>query len=180
MLGVCAQARDPVPVETSHGTRAAQTTSSETVPKDAADVEFLVEALNTGLAEVQMGELAQQRGGTPALREYGQKLQADHATSVQELKRMLATLNVVIPSAPTVEAESRHAALARLSGAQFDAAFVRLMIASHEEAIEKYGAQTHANPNEELSLFAAKALPVLREHLQIAQSLRAGPSAARP
>ena len=43
---------------------------------------------------------------------------------------------------------------------------------SHEEAIEEYGAQTHANPNKQLSEFASKSLPTLREHLASAKSLQ--------
>jgi putative membrane protein len=85
-------------------------------------------------------------------------------------------LRVTIPSEPTVEAQGHQAALEKLSGAEFDAAFVPLMIASHEEAIEKYSAQTHANPNEQLAELAASALPTLREHLAIAESLRANAS----
>jgi hypothetical protein len=47
-----------------------------------------------------------------------------------------------------------------------------MMIWSHTEALEKYGAQTHANPNRSLSEFASKALPMLRDHLATAESLR--------
>ena len=59
-----------------------------------------------------------------------------------------------------------------LSGTEFDAAFVQMMVWSHTEAIEKYGAQTHANPNRALHDFAMNSLPMLREHLATAESLR--------
>ena len=62
--------------------------------------------------------------------------------------------------------------LERLSGQEFDAAFIEMMIAAHTEAIEKYGAQTHANPDRALADFASKSLSMLREHLAAAQSLR--------
>ena len=133
--------------------------------KNAEDLEFLTEALRTGLAEVQMGELAAERGHDPRVRAYGAKLKTDHAEQAAEIEKLLKPLNVAIPAEPSSEAQVHHAALARLSGEEFDSRFVEMMIASHTEAIEKYGAQTHANPDRTLHDFAAKALPMLREHL---------------
>jgi putative membrane protein len=67
---------------------------------------------------------------------------------------------------------SQIAALMRLSGEEFDAAFVQAAIWAHTEAIEKYGAQTHANPDRALHEFASRSLPMLREHLAAAEALR--------
>ncbi len=164
--GGITESENAVSAESPNAAGAPQSTDSE-------DVEFLVEALHTGMAEAQMGQLAQQRGSA-AVKEFGKKLETDHTHAVQEIKGLLGTRNVTTPAEPTVEAEAHAAALAKLSGAEFDAAFLRLMVTSHEEAIEKYGAQTHANPNKQLAEFAAKALPTLREHLATAKSLRPG------
>jgi putative membrane protein len=105
-------------------------------------------------------------------REFGAKLKIDHAAQVAEIERMLKPLQVTIPAEPSAEAQTHHASLARLTGEQFDAAFLELLIASHTEAIEKYGAETHANPDRMLSDFASKSLPMLPEHLSVAESLR--------
>jgi putative membrane protein len=164
--GGLTESENAVSAESPNAAGAPQSTDSE-------DVEFLVEALHTGMAEARMGQLAQQRGST-AVKEFGKKLEADHTRSVQEIKGLLGTRNVATAAEPTVEAEAHAAALAKLSGAEFDAAFLRVMVSSHEEAIEKYGAQTHANPNKQLAEFAAKALPTLREHLATARSLQRG------
>ena len=167
--GASAQTRDgaPVPLERPIVTAEAP---RETPPnnKNAEDVEFLVEAMRTGLAEVQLGELAAQRSDNPRVRDYGAKLKSDHAAQVAEIERMLQPLRVTIPAEPSAEAQAHHAALARLAGDEFDAAFIEMMVASHTEAIEKYGAQTHANPHRALSDFASKSLPILREHLAVA------------
>jgi putative membrane protein len=174
-----AQPRDSAPPRSSQNAVAGEGANATQTPPIAAlqnehgeDVDFLLAALRTAFAEIDMGQLAEERSENSDVRAYGRKLQADHAVAAREIERMLQTQHVTIPTEPSVEAEAHHAALERLSGADFDAAFVRWMIASHEEAIEQYGAQTHANPNKELANFAGKALPVLREHLVIAHSLR--------
>jgi putative membrane protein len=140
--------------------------------KNAAHVEFLAEALRTSLAEARMGELAAQQSYDPRVREYGMKLASDHTAHAGEIERLLEPLGVAVPTEPSAEGISQHAALARLSGEEFDAAFVQMMIWTHTEAIEKYGAQTHANPDRSVHDFASKSLPMLREHLAAAESLR--------
>ena len=174
MAGAAAQTRDPVPVQQNQSivTAEAPRTPSVAANQSTEDIDFLLEAVRTDLAEVQMGELARQRAGDPAVREFGRKLAADHLHALQELEQILQPLDVTIPSEPTAEAQSHYAALSGLSGAEFDAAFLHMMIASHEEAIEEYGAQTHANPNKQLADFATRALPMLRDHLATAESLR--------
>ena len=121
---------------------------------------------------MRLGELAEQRSNDARVRDYGAKLENDHNAQAAEIARMLKPLNVTVPVEPSTEAQSHHASLARLAGEQFDKAFIEMMIASHTEAIEQYGAQTHANPDRMLSDFASKSLTMLREHLATAESLR--------
>ncbi len=140
--------------------------------KSAAQIEFLVDALRTSLAEARLGELAAQQSDDPRVRDYGTKLKSDHTAHASEIERLLEPLGVTIPTEPSAEALAQHAALARLSGEEFDAAFVQMMVWTHTESIEKYGAQTHANPDRSLHDFAQKSLPMLREHLAAAEALR--------
>jgi len=140
--------------------------------KNAAHIEFLVEALRTSLAETRMGGLAAQQSYDPRVRDYGTKLKNDHTAHAKEIERLLEPLGVTIPTEPSAEALAQQAALARLSGEEFDAAFIQMMIWTHTEAIEKYGAQTHANPDRSLHDFAMQSLPMLREHLAAAEALR--------
>jgi putative membrane protein len=171
-FGATAQPRESTPVPQD---RIVTAEASRTAPgnnKNAEDVEFLLDALRTSLAEVRMGELATQRGSDARVRDYGAKIRSDHTAEAAEIKRMLEPLSVTIPEEPSAEAELHHAALSRLSGEQFDAAFIDAMIASHEAALEEYGAQTHANPDRALAELASSGVTMLREHLAAAQALR--------
>jgi putative membrane protein len=140
--------------------------------RGAQQVEFLLAALRTSLAEVRMGELAARHSYDQQVRDYGTKLKSDHTAHAAEIERMLEPLGVTIPTEPSAEALSQLAALERLSGEELDAAFIQMTIWTHTEAIEKYGAQTHANPDRSLHDFATRSLPMLREHLAAAEALR--------
>lgn len=141
-------------------------------PQNPVKAEFLVEALRTSLAEARLGELATQQSYDARVRDYGARLRTDHTAHATQIERLLEPLGVTIPTEPSAEALAQQATLERLTGTEFDATFVQMMIWSHTEAIEKYGAQTHANPDRALHDFAAASLPMLREHLAAAEALR--------
>ena len=170
-LGAAAQTRSSTPQPENRSI----VTAEAAVPRsnaNATHVEFLTEALRTSLAEIRLGELATRQSYDARVREYGAKLRTDHTAHAKEIEQLLEPQGVTIPTEPSAEAISQQAALERLSGTEFDAAFVQMMVWSHTEAIEKYGAQTHANPNRALHDFAMQSLPMLREHLATAESLR--------
>jgi putative membrane protein len=169
-LGAPAQPRISEPENRSSAV--AETPQAARSNQNPAQVEFLVEALRTSLAEARLGELATQQSYDARVRDYGARLRSDHTAHAAELEQMLEPLGVTIPTEPSTEALAHQAALERVTGKEFDAAFVQQMIWSHTEAIEQYGAQTHANPDRALHDFAAKSLPMLREHLAAAEALR--------
>jgi predicted outer membrane protein len=59
-----------------------------------------------------------------------------------------------------------------LSGAQFDRAFVSHMITGHQQAIRKFEMASENLQDPALKKYAEKTLPVLREHLRMAQELQ--------
>ena len=106
--------------------------SPQTQVAHGEDAEFLLDALRSSKAEMQMGELAQQRSKNAAVQQFGEKLRADHAKAADEIETLLEPLNMNVPAEPSTEQQSHYAALAKLSGEEFDRAFVE--------------AQTDANP----------------------------------
>jgi putative membrane protein len=173
-LSAVAQTPSGAPIPRDRDLVTAKTPDEATArgAKSAAQIAFLVEALRTSLAEARMGELATQQSYDSEVRDYATELKKDHTAHAIEIERLLEPLDVTIPTEPSAAALSQLAALTRLSGEEFDAAFVQMMIWTHTEAIEKYGAQTHANPDRSLHDFATRSLPMLREHLARAESLR--------
>jgi putative membrane protein len=135
-------------------------------------VEFLTDALRASLANVRMGELATKQSSDQRVRDYGTRLKNDFGTHAAEIQQLLMSLDAPIPTQLSAEAISRLAALTRLTGKEFDMAFVQQMIWTHTDAIERYEAQTHANPDRSVHDFAAASLPMLREQLARAEALR--------
>jgi putative membrane protein len=168
-LGAAAQPREAAPAQQGPSTVPAEANHGS---RSTRQIEFLLDALRASLADVRMGELAAQHSSDQRVREYGTNLESDFTAHASEIERLLEPLDVTIPTEPSAEALSHLAALTRLSGNEFDMAFVQQMIWTHTDAIERYDGQTRANPDRSVHDFAAASLPMLRGHLAKAEALR--------
>ena len=139
--------------------------------------EFLTEAAQGNLAEIQLGELAVQRAANPRVREFGELLRMDHSAALKRTAAVAKSLQAETPTEPTTEAKRHYDGLAQLSGSQFDAAFVSHMITAHEAAIANYSSNASSD-HDGVAALVAEALPTLRAHLTTAQALQRGEPAA--
>jgi putative membrane protein len=147
---------------------------------DIEDSKFLREAIQTRIAEVKLSEFAMHRSGDEGVRELAHRLQTESLVWLQEAAALAKDVGTGIPSAPSDEALQDLASFQRLSGQEFDAAYVSYLVADHRDAVAKFGEQTHANPNPAIADFAAKALPKLQEHLAMAEALLGDDAHADP
>jgi putative membrane protein len=133
---------------------------------------FLTDAIRGNIAEVKMGELAQQRGQAKEVREYGEMLSKDHTKSLQKSTELAKKLGVAAPTEPTAQQHQQYEALSKLSGTEFDTTFLSQMVRGHQEEIAKFSSQAQSGSKSEVSTFAQETLPTLRMHLEHAQSIQ--------
>ena len=145
--------------------------------QDTPESKFLTEAVRGNLAEVKLGELAQQKGQSEGVREFGTMLLEDHSKALKETAELAKDLNVIPPALPSAEQTQKHDELARLSGAEFDREFAAEMVKDHEQDIAKYEKQAQSGDSK-VSELAEDMLPTLREHLAAAQRLQSGGGAS--
>jgi len=164
-------------VFSSLGVASAQDIQVAAAAQDSPDAKFLTEAVRGDLAEVKLGELAQQRGQSEGVREFGEMLVEDHSKALKKTAELAKDLNVIPPAQPTAEQTQKHDALARLSGAEFDKQFAAEMVKGHQEEIAKYEKQA-ASGDSKVAELAEDLLPTLEEHLMAAQRLQSGDQAS--
>jgi putative membrane protein len=138
----------------------------------AQEQTFLKEAAQGGMAEVQMGRLAAQKGQSSAVRQLGQKLVQDHSKANQELKLLASQKQVTLPTDMPTEAQSMLSHLKSLEGAEFDKEFKKHAIEEHQKAIQKFETAIQS-ADSDVKAFAEKTLPVLKEHLKVAEAIKA-------
>lgn len=138
-----------------------------------AGTEFMRDAAQGGMAEVQMGELAASKGHSAEVKQFGQKMVTDHTKANNELKAVAVKKSFTLPLALKAEQTEGMGKLQKLSGAEFDKEYVNMMVEDHEKDVADFQKQAETGTDPEVKAFAAKTLPTLKEHLQIIKTIQA-------
>ena len=124
-----------------------------------------------GLAEVQMGQLAQQNGRSAAVKRFGQQMANDHGRANQEMMALAQQKQITPPSTMGAEHQRIYDDLAKLRGSAFDRAYAQAMVRDHQEDLRAYQAEAQNGTDPDVRAFAARHVPLLQEHLRMAQQL---------
>jgi predicted outer membrane protein len=117
---------------------------------DAASLTTLLGPLRAiSRAEVEYGQLAAQRAGSEAIRQYGQTIAADHRAVMGTLDEMAqrsgATLSETGPAQEMANVvRMAHSGLENLQGADFDLPFIRAEVETQRQLLDRL--DQHAIP----------------------------------
>lgn len=141
---------------------------------DDPTIVAIFDAANT--ADMETGALAQQRGASQEVREFGAMLVRDHRAVRQQGRDLAAKLGVTpTPPRDDQSADDHAAAMQRLrglTGAEFDRAFLRHEAAFHQAVIDALQSTLlPAIDNQELKALVEKVAPAFQAHLRMAQEL---------
>jgi putative membrane protein len=143
-----------------------------TASVSSSDRKFAMTAAAGGLAEVEMARLALTKASSEAVKQYAQKMLDDHTAANTELMGIASAKGITLPTAPDAKHRAMMAKLEKLSGEAFDREYV--MMAGHKDhaKMEKlFRDQSTRGRDADLKAFAAKTLPVVQQHLQMARDL---------
>jgi len=139
----------------------------------ATDRTFAQKAAAGGLAEVSLGQLAQQNASSQQVKDFGQRMVTDHSQANEELQQIAQTENLTLPTAPDSKDQALQKRLSGLNGTAFDAAYTQDMVRDHQQDIAEFKREAQSGQDPALKAFAQKTLPVLQQHLQMAQAANA-------
>ncbi len=158
------------------GVAAFLTSSTQVAFAAKSPQEFIKDAIQGDNSEIMLGQLAQQKGGEK-VKTFGQTLVTDHTLAKQQAGDVAKTLGVAPPSDPMTEAKDEESKLSRMSGKDFDREFAAYMVTDHKKDIAEFQDQASAD-NGSASALAAKQIPVLKQHLQMAEAMATSGSAS--
>lgn len=149
----------------------------------AGDRKFVMEAAHGGMAEVELGKLAAEKGSSDAVKQFGKRMADDHAKASDELKQFAQQKGVTLPMDLDAKHKQLRDRLAKLNGAEFDKAYANEMVKDHKKDVADFKKQAQSAKDAELKSWASKTLPTLEDHLKQAQDMQAqvksAPRAAR-
>jgi putative membrane protein len=179
------------PVDTSTTAKADQTDPSQPATqaqktdrgsmdqgKKLTDDQVLRKVHHINLEEIDAGKLAQQKGTTREVKDYGATLVRDHTKADTDTKTLASKMNVDLEK---VKDDARHREkqqamqdkmdqLKKMTGKEFDRTFAQMMADGHRQAIAMVkAARVDAKP--EMRSFLDGLLPVLQKHEDMANDI---------
>jgi putative membrane protein len=161
--------------DSSKKTDSAETAEEMNEENDAVkedDSEFAVEAASGGLLEVELGRMAQEKGKSQGVKDFGAMMVKDHSKANDELKTLATSKNIVLPSTPSEEHQKHINDLAKLSGAEFDKEYIKMMTDDHEKDVKLFKEAADDAKDADIKAFAAKTLPTLEQHLSKIKAMK--------
>jgi putative membrane protein len=136
-----------------------------------ADRTFATQAAIAGMAEVELGKMAAEKGNHTQVKSFGEQMVADHTKANDELKGIATAKNMTLPTKLDAKHEAVRARLAKLTGAEFDRAYIEAMVTGHQAVATAMKTEASSGADAELKAFAAKTLPVVQGHHKMAQDI---------
>ena len=137
----------------------------------SADAAFVKKAAQGGLAEVELGQLATQKASSEDVKKFGQRMVDDHSKANDQLKQVAEQQHIDIPTEPHAKDKATKARLEKLSGEQFDRAYMKDMVKDHRKDVAEFEKASKSAKDPAVKSFAEQTLPTLREHLKEAERI---------
>lgn len=137
----------------------------------AQDQSFVQQAIGSDIFEIKSSELALQRSRNPRTREFAQRMINDHTRSSEQLRAIAQANNILLPTGMGPEQERAFVAISNTRRI-FDNEYFRQQAFAHQTAIRVYETEVNGGYNPQLRQFAQQTLPMLQEHLQLAEQGR--------
>lgn len=143
------------------------------VSQNLTAADFLTNAASSGLFEVEAGRLAVDKASRDQVRSFGQQMVTDHTQANQDLMALARQNGMAVPATLRPDHQQQIQALSRASGAEFDRTYMVGQVTAHEEAVNLFSSAANATAPDMAPFrsFAAQTLPILQNHLAMAQSM---------
>jgi putative membrane protein len=138
---------------------------------DAADpATFVKKAAQDGLTEVALGKQAATKAQDPQIKQFADHMVQDHSKANDELTSVAKKKGLQVPSSLDAEHQAIVQKMSQKSGADFDTAYSKEMLKDHKKAVSLFEGASKSSDTD-LSAFAQKTLPTLKEHEKMAEQL---------
>jgi putative membrane protein len=132
---------------------------------------FLQRAAEGQQAEIVLGQLASERAGDRQVKQFGAQMIEDHRKASAEIRQLASKEGVVLPTQLTGKHKDKQEQFARLSGSEFDRAYIEYMLRDHRKDVKEFERTVKAIKDPQVQQWAEGTLPLLKAHLRQAQQL---------
>lgn len=142
-----------------------------TAGKKNPDAKFMMMAATSDMNEIGLSQQALSKSSNEEVKKMAQMMIDDHTKSSEELKPIAQSKNVTLPTEMDAKHKAAMEKMSSMSGMEFDMAYVKMMVKDHEKAVAMMSKEADGGKDAEAKAFAAKTLPVVQMHLDMARKM---------
>jgi len=139
-------------------------------PSDA-DKHFVDAALKGGMAEVELGKLAADKGASEDVKQFGQRMVTDHEKLGEKMKAVASEIGVTPPSMTTPSDMAKKAELEVLSDKSFDDAYIKAMLNDHQQDLDDFKKEVADGSSPAVKRAARQGEAVISQHLALIRKI---------
>jgi putative membrane protein len=136
-----------------------------------ADQAFVKSIFESDAAEVQLGQLAQQKSQSPDVKQLGQSMVENRTKLDEQLKPIADKLSVAKPKELSKKDRELVAKLEALSGTQFDEEYIKAVAKDNHKDVKDFKSEGDSAQDPNLQQVAKQDASVLAEHLQAVEQI---------
>lgn len=140
-------------------------------PLAQADQMFVTAAAQTDATEIQAGQLAATKARGARVKQFAQKMVADHTQMDQQLMTLAQSKGFTPDATPTPMATDMMAKLNADRPVAFDRDYLRGQVMGHQMAVKAFQDEIANGQDADLKAFATNGLPTIQQHLVMARRL---------
>ena len=142
---------------------------SSGAPSDTAqqmkDKMFVRNATQGGIAEIELGKLAADKGASEEVKAFGQKMVEDHSKLNEAMARLADSIGARMPKKMRKDQQSIYDKLKSLSGEEFDKEYIACMVRDHHADLREFRMEASSTNDPDVQETVDKAAHVIREHM---------------
>jgi putative membrane protein len=139
---------------------------------DQGGLSFIDNAMDGGRTEIKLSTVAQRVSQNPRVVGFAKMMISDHTQALEGLKKLQKKELVDPDNAISSSHKQMIDSISKLSGSEFDKAYMKQMVIDHEKAVDlfKEGSQNRDNA---VQTYAEETLPTIQMHLDSAKAIKA-------
>lgn len=135
------------------------------------DMAFLAGAAEAQRAEMTLSQMAMERSGNDAVKQFAQRMLQDHTKGGQEVSKLAESLGMSLTETRTEQRRRSPQKLSQLSGTAFDQAYIKHELSDHKKTVAEFATKAKAIKHPQIREWASATLPLLKEHIILAKGL---------
>jgi putative membrane protein len=133
----------------------------------ASDSVFIQRASSVGLLQVKLGQLAEKKGTSPAVVQFGKRMVADYSKANEELKAAAKAAGFAAPVLLRQDQQTFDL-FNRTGRSSFDKNYMAEMVKQHREEVRLFQGESTGGRVQSLKQLASRMLPEMEQRLNLA------------